>query len=93
VFIALTTFQIAGEDQVTQTDVSGGPRGAVLSKDLETLPNEISTPIPVLLSLSRLIFSLSFSHTKLNCVALVSKRTIPIERPLLVGEVIANFGW
>jgi hypothetical protein len=31
------------------------------------------------------------TKTKLNSVALVSKRTIPTERPPLVGEVIANF--
>jgi hypothetical protein len=29
--------------------------------------------------------------TKLNSVALVRKRTIPTERPPLVGEVSANF--
>jgi hypothetical protein len=29
--------------------------------------------------------------TKLNSVALVRERTIPTERPLLVGEVSANF--
>jgi hypothetical protein len=28
---------------------------------------------------------------KINSVALVRERTIPTERPLLVGEVIANF--
>jgi hypothetical protein len=31
------------------------------------------------------------STTKLNSVALVRKRTIPTERPPLVGEVSANF--
>jgi hypothetical protein len=30
-------------------------------------------------------------QTSLNSVALVSKRTIPTERPPLVGEVSANF--
>ena len=30
-------------------------------------------------------------HTKLNSVALVRERTIPTERPPLVGEVSANF--
>jgi hypothetical protein len=30
-------------------------------------------------------------HLKLNFVALVRERTIPTERPPLVGEVSANF--
>jgi hypothetical protein len=30
-------------------------------------------------------------QTKLNSMALVRKRTIPTERPPLVGEVIVNF--
>jgi hypothetical protein len=32
-----------------------------------------------------------YTETKLNSVALVSERTIPTERPPLVGEVSANF--
>jgi hypothetical protein len=33
----------------------------------------------------------NFTKLKLNSVALVRKRTIPTERPPLVGEVSANF--
>jgi hypothetical protein len=32
----------------------------------------------------------SYSYHKLNSVAVVRKRTIPTERPLLVGEFSAN---
>jgi hypothetical protein len=34
---------------------------------------------------------LTKTKTKLNSVALVRERTIPTERPPLVGEVSANF--
>jgi hypothetical protein len=33
---------------------------------------------------------IKLTKTKLNSVAVVRKRTIPIERPSLVGEVSAN---
>jgi hypothetical protein len=33
------------------------------------------------------------NNKKKNSMALVRKRTIPTERPLLVGEVSANFLW
>jgi hypothetical protein len=36
-------------------------------------------------------FNKGVAKKKLNPVALVRKRTIPTERPLLVGEVSANF--
>jgi hypothetical protein len=34
---------------------------------------------------------LKYIHSAVSAVALVSKRTIPTERPPLVGEVSANF--
>jgi hypothetical protein len=37
------------------------------------------------------LFCVSLGVTKLNPVALARKRTIPTERPPLVGEVGANF--
>jgi hypothetical protein len=43
------------------------------------------------LSLHRCDSLKSCLPTELNSVALVRKRTIPIERPPLVGEVSANF--
>jgi hypothetical protein len=36
---------------------------------------------------------LTFPYFLMNSVALVRKRTIPTERPPLVGEVSANFLW
>jgi hypothetical protein len=39
------------------------------------------------------VLSLPTKNKKKKSVALVSKRTIPTERPPLVGEVIANFWW
>jgi hypothetical protein len=36
------------------------------------------------------IIDIILKKKKLNSVALVRKRTIPTERPLLVGEVSAN---
>jgi hypothetical protein len=36
-------------------------------------------------------FEGTITHLKLNSVAVVRKRTIPTERPPLVGEVSANF--
>jgi hypothetical protein len=43
-----------------------------------------------------LSLSLSLTHThthKLNSVAVVRKRTVPTERPPIVGEVSANLCW
>jgi hypothetical protein len=45
---------------------------------------------------TKLFYIIEQSHTKtkkknLNSVALVHKRTIPTERPRLVGEISANF--
>jgi hypothetical protein len=40
---------------------------------------------------SQSLYRLGYRKTKLNSVALVSKGTIPTERPQLVGEVSANF--
>jgi hypothetical protein len=37
------------------------------------------------------VFKLSVKHKKKTSVALVRERTIPTERPPLVGEVSANF--
>jgi hypothetical protein len=42
-------------------------------------------------SISRVIRSFKVTKTKKNSVALVRERTIPAERPPLVGEVNANF--
>jgi hypothetical protein len=39
----------------------------------------------------KFVFSNVSLKLKINSVALVRKRTIPAERPLLVGEVSANF--
>jgi hypothetical protein len=38
-----------------------------------------------------LVNTVMYLLKKLNSVALVSKRTIPTERPTLVGQVSANF--
>jgi hypothetical protein len=43
------------------------------------------------MELSRHSLILVTSDSEHNSVALVRERTIPTERPLLVGEVIANF--
>jgi hypothetical protein len=45
----------------------------------------------VLFVVVSLLFFSSMKQLKLNSVALVSKRTIPTERPPLVGVVSANF--
>jgi hypothetical protein len=37
------------------------------------------------------MYSTTAAKTKLNSLALVRKRTIPTQRPPLVGEVSANF--
>jgi hypothetical protein len=42
-------------------------------------------------SLELFVLPFSTQTNKTNCVALVRKRTIPTERPPLVGEISANF--
>jgi hypothetical protein len=64
----------------------------VVTKTLNTIPS--SQNIEIASSKGARLSNHMASHAnkgKLNSVALVRKRTIPTERPPLVGEVSANF--
>jgi hypothetical protein len=68
------------------------PRKKQALKQVTTVAENLKYEVNVLGVLSQLIlYSCSDIKLKLNSVALVRKRTIPTERPPLVGEVSANF--